>query len=84
MDSARVRFLRWTLFSKWNKEVMISLAGLNQKPSDMRYRASRIAPLRCYDMLEWEEVGPQYVVDKEHTRGELSSEKDRSCCCVSG
>ena len=47
MDSARVRFLRWNLSSKWNKEVMISSAGLNQKPLDMRYRASIIAPLRC-------------------------------------
>ena len=47
MDSARVRFLQWTLSSKWNKEVMKSSAGLNQKPSDMRYRAFRIAHLRC-------------------------------------
>ena len=47
MDSARVRFLWWTLSSKWNKEVMKSSVGLNQKPSDMRYRASRIAHLRC-------------------------------------
>ena len=47
MDSARVRLLRWTLSSKWNKEVMKSLTGLNQKPSDMRYRASRIAHLHC-------------------------------------
>ena len=45
MDLARVRFLLCTLSSKWNKEVMKSLAGLNQKPSDMRYRASRIALL---------------------------------------
>ena len=52
MDSARVRFLRWTLSSKWNKEVMISSAGLNQKPSDMKYRASIIiANLRC--MICW-------------------------------
>ena len=35
-------------------------------------------------MLEWEEVGQQYVADKEHTRGEMSSKKDRSCCYVSG
>ena len=46
-DSARVRFLRWTLSSKWNKDVMKSLAELHQKPSDMRYRASIIAHLRC-------------------------------------
>ena len=45
MDSALVRLLRWTLSSKWNKEVIISSTGLNQKPSDMRYRASRIAHL---------------------------------------
>ena len=51
VDSARVRFLRWTLSSKWNKEVMKSSARLNQKPSDMRYRASRIAPLCC--MICW-------------------------------
>ena len=37
-----------------------------------------------YDMLEWEEVGPQYMVDNEHTKGELSPEKDRSCYCISG
>ena len=46
-DSTRVRFLRWTLSSKWNKNVMKNSAGLNQKPSDMRYRASRIAHLLC-------------------------------------
>ena len=46
-DSTWVKFLRWTLSSKWNKDVMKSSAGLNQKPSDMRYRASRIAHLRC-------------------------------------
>ena len=46
-DSARVKFLRLTLSSKWNKDVMKSLAGLNQKPLYMRYRASRIAHLRC-------------------------------------
>ena len=32
IDSARVRFLRWTLPSKWNKEAIMSSAGLNQKP----------------------------------------------------
>ena len=47
MNSAWVRFLRWTLSSKWNKEVMKSSAGLNKKSSDIQYRASRIAPLRC-------------------------------------
>ena len=46
-DSAWVRFLRWTLSSKWNKDVMKRSARLNQKPSDMRYRASRIALLCC-------------------------------------
>ena len=45
VDSARVRFLRRTLYSKGNKEVIMSSAVLNQKPSEMRYRASRIAPL---------------------------------------
>ena len=44
-NSTRVRFLRWTVSSNWNKDVMKILAGLNQKPSDMRYRASRIASL---------------------------------------
>ena len=51
MDSARVKALRWTLSSKWNKEVMMSSAELNQKPSEMRCRASRMAPLlytRCW------------------------------------
>ena len=47
MDSARVRFLRWNLFSKWNKEVMKSSARLNKKPSDMQYKALRIAHLCC-------------------------------------
>ena len=47
VDSTRVRFLWWTLSSKWNKEVMKISVGLNKKPSDMRYRASRIAHLRC-------------------------------------
>ena len=47
MDSAQVRFLRWTLSSKWNKEVMKRSTGLKKKPSNMRYRASRIAPLCC-------------------------------------
>ena len=46
-DSSRVRFLQWTLSSKWNNDVMKSSAGLNQKPSNIRYRAFRIAHLRC-------------------------------------
>ena len=45
-DSARVRFLRWTLSLKWNRDVMKSSIGLNQKPSYIRYRASSIAHLR--------------------------------------
>ena len=35
------------LSSKWNKEAMKSSAGLNQKPSDMRYRASIISYPHC-------------------------------------
>ena len=45
IDSARVRLLRWSLSLKLNKEVMIISVGLNQKPTDMAYRTSRIAPL---------------------------------------
>ena len=45
VDSARGKLLRWTFSSKWNKDVIISSDGLNQKPSDMRYRASKMAPL---------------------------------------
>ena len=45
VDSAQGKLLRWTLSSKWNKDVIISSDGMNQKPSDMRYRASKMAPL---------------------------------------
>ena len=45
VDSALVRFLRCTLSSKWNKDVMTSSDELNCKPSDIRYRASRRDPL---------------------------------------
>ena len=45
VDSARGRLLRGTLSSKWNKDVMISFAGLNQKPFEIRYKASKIAYL---------------------------------------
>ena len=45
VGSTRGRLLRWTLSSKWNKDVIISSDRLNQKPSDMRYRASKMAPL---------------------------------------
>ena len=45
VDSARGRLLRLTLSSKWNKDVMINYVGLNQKPSEIRYQASKIAPL---------------------------------------
>ena len=45
VDSARGRLWWWTLSSKWNKDVMISSAGLNQKPLEIRYKASKMAPL---------------------------------------
>ena len=45
VDSTRGRLRRWTLSSKWNKAVMISFAGLNQKPFEIRYKASKITPL---------------------------------------
>ena len=45
VDSARGRLLRWTLSLKWNKEVIISSARLNQKPFEMRYMTFKIAPL---------------------------------------
>ena len=45
VDSARGRLRRWTLFSKWNKGVMINSTGLNKKPSEMRYKASKMAHL---------------------------------------
>ena len=46
VDSDRGRLLRWTLSSKWNKDVIISSAGLNQKPSEMWYKASKMASSR--------------------------------------
>ena len=45
VDSARGRLLRWTLSLKWNKDVIISSAGLNQKPFEMWYKASKMDPL---------------------------------------
>ena len=45
VDSARGRLRRWTLSSKSNKDVMIGSTGLNQKPSEIRYKASKMAPL---------------------------------------
>ena len=45
--SARARPLRWTFSSKCSREVMTSSEGLNQNPSEILYRASNIAPLRC-------------------------------------
>ena len=45
VDSAQGRLQQWTLSSKWNKDVMISSAGLNQKPSEIRYKASKMAHL---------------------------------------
>ena len=45
VDSARGRLRRWTRSSKWNKAVMISSVGLNQKPSEIRYKAFKIAHL---------------------------------------
>ena len=45
VDSTRGRLRRWTLSSKWNKDVMIISAGLNQKPLEIRYKSSKMAPL---------------------------------------
>ena len=45
MDSVQGKLQWWTLSSKCNKDVIISSAGLNQKPSEIRYKASKIAPL---------------------------------------
>ena len=58
----------------------MSSKGLNQKPSEMRYRASRIAPLEA--MLEQKQIGSQNMIDKEHTRGKLPPEQDRPGCLV--
>ena len=35
MDSVRGKLRRWTLSSNWNKDVIISSVGLNQKPSEI-------------------------------------------------
>ena len=45
VDSSRGRLRRWTLSSKWNRDVMISSTGLNQKPSEIRYKASKMSHL---------------------------------------
>ena len=45
--SARAGSLRWTFSSKCSNTVITSSEELNQNPSDIRYRAASIAPLRC-------------------------------------
>ena len=44
--SAQAKPLRWTFSSKCSREVMTSLEGLNQNPSEILYRASSITLLR--------------------------------------
>ena len=76
IDSARGRLLRWTLSSKWNKDVIISPVGLNQKPSKMRYRASKMAPLLWTKCWSRKKVRPQNMVYKKHARWELPLEQN--------
>ena len=84
VDSARVRFLLWTLSSKLEQGCHEELSRAELITLRNMVRSLQNSSSSLHIMLEWEDVRPQYVVNKENARRKLPPEKYRPSCYILG
>ena len=62
---------------------MTSSEGLNQNPSEIRYKGLKYGSPALNVVLQREQAGPEQVVHKKHLRRKLPPEEYGSRCSIS-